>query len=404
MGVRIASLFNKKARLFVQGRHMILNHIRYSLVDEKRDRIWMHCASLGEFEQGRPVFEKLKEQYPTHAFVLTFFSPSGYEVRKNYLGANYVFYLPIDSNYNAWHFVESVQPKLALFVKYDLWYFFLMRLKGAGVPVLLVSAIFRPGQPFFKWYGDLHKRMLEAFTHIFVQDEDSLNLLAKIDINDVSIGGDTRFDRVQAVASSSKGIGKMDRFCSDHKIIVAGSTWKDDEELLKKVHDSIEPDWKLVIAPHEVDTKHIISILELFKGEAVLWSEFEKEYYDQKIVVVDSIGLLARLYKYADVAYVGGGFNTSGIHNVLEAAVYGKPVFHGSEYGKSREAKELIKSGAAFSVKDHTTMTRKIIEWQEDRIGYNAACVSAKKYVANNVGATAAVINYVREKQLITSE
>lgn len=403
LGVRVASLFNNKAKLFVRGRVQLLNHIRYSLVDEKRPRIWMHCASLGEFEQGRPVLEKLREKYPTHAVVLTFFSPSGYEVRRNYVGANYVFYLPLDSNYNAWHFIESVKPSLAVFVKYDLWYFFLMRLKGAQIPTLLVSAIFRQGQAFFKWYGSLHIKMLQAFTHIFVQDEASVKMLEKIGVDNVSVGGDTRFDRVVANANTSRRIENIEKFCEDHKLIVAGSTWKEDEVILKQVHDSLSNNWKLIIAPHEIHTKHIIEILEQYEGEAVLWSEFEKDYYDQKILVIDSIGILSRIYKYADVAYIGGGFNKSGIHNLLEAAVFGKPLFHGPNYDKFKEAKELLSKGASSVVEHAATMSQQIIDWEKDRLSYNAACISAKTYVSKNTGATQKVVDYVEEKLLINT-
>lgn len=387
----------------MRGRNRLLNHIRYSLVDEKRPRIWMHCASLGEFEQGRPVLEKLREKYPTHAIVLTFFSPSGYEVRKNYVGAHYVFYLPLDSNYNAWHFVESVQPKLAIFVKYDLWYFFLMRLKGVEIPTLLISAIFREGQAFFKWYGSLHVKMLQAFTHIFVQDERSKQMLERIGVDEVSVGGDTRFDRVMAAATNRRPIEKIEQFCGDCKVIVAGSTWKEDEVLLKKVHDKLPDNWKLIIAPHEIDTKHVRELLELHKGEAVLWSDFEEDYYDQRILVINTIGMLSRLYKYAEVTYVGGGFNKSGIHNVLEAAVYGKPVFHGPNYDKFKEAKDLLNAGASFAINEGPLMTDQVLIWEQDRIGYNATCVSAKRYVLSNVGATEKVISYVERKQLLSS-
>lgn len=403
LGSRIAALFNNKAKLFVQGRKELLTDIRYSLYDEKRPRIWMHCASLGEFEQGRPVLEKLKAMYPSHAIVLTFFSPSGYEVRKNYPGANYVFYLPLDSNGNAWHFIESVKPDLAVFVKYDLWYFFLMRLAGAEIPTILISAIFRQSQVFFKWYGDLHVKMLRSFRHIFVQDKDSYDMLKKIGVDSVSVAGDTRFDRVVAAATTKWSTGQMDAFCKDAQVIVAGSTWPQDEQLLKQVHDQLSRDWKLVIVPHEVDEEHIEKILDMHGGEAVLWSRFEKDYYDQRILVVDTIGLLIRLYKYADVAYVGGGFNKSGIHNLLEAAVYGRPVFHGPVYHKFKEARDLLAKGASYVADDAGVMAEKILSWKEDRIGYNAACVSAKKYVYDNIGATDTITNYVAEKLLLNN-
>lgn len=402
LGVKVAALFNNKAKLFVRGRKQLLSHIRYSLVDEKRPRIWIHCASLGEFEQGRPVLERLREQYPGYAIVLTFFSPSGYEARKNYYGANYVFYLPLDNNYSAWHFIESVKPSLAVFIKYDLWYFFLMRLKGAKIPTILVSAIFREGQVFFRWYGSLHIKMLNAFTHIFVQDQASVNALKKIKINHASVAGDTRFDRVVANAQVKKNIPKIERFCGDNKIIVAGSTWKEDEQIIKQLHDALTPDWKIIIAPHEVDTKHIKEVLEQYEGEAVLWSHFEEDYYDQRVLVINTIGMLSQLYRYATIAYVGGGFNKSGIHNLLEPAVYGKPIFHGPNYQKFKEAKDLLEKGVSTVVNKVDNAMEKIKLWEHNRINYNATCVSAKRYVTTNTGATAKVLDYIQENELLS--
>lgn len=403
LSVKVAALFNPKAKLFMQGRKQLLTHIRYSLFDEKRPRIWIHCASLGEFEQGRPVIEKLKLEYPSYAIIITFFSPSGYEARKNYLGANYIFYLPIDSKFNANHFLDSVKPSLAVFVKYEFWYFFLMRLSARKIPTLLVSAIFRQGQPFFKWYGKLHVKMLKAFTHIFVQDKQSQDLLAGIGVKDVSIAGDTRFDRVSAVLTENRKLEYMTSFCADSKVIVAGSTWPQDELMIKEIHDTLSADWKIVIAPHEISEKHIIAIMQQYEGEAVLLSEFKEEYYDQRVLIVDTIGQLLWLYKYADVTYVGGGFNKSGIHNILEAAVYGKPVFHGPEYHKFREAVELNKLGAAFAVDKATAIADKINMWTIDRINYTATCVSAKKYVKENTGAINAIVQYVQEKQFLSN-
>lgn len=403
IAVKIAALFRPKAKLFVEGRKQLLTHIRYSLFDEKRPRIWMHCASLGEFEQGRPVLEKLKILYPKYAIIVTFFSPSGFEARKNYLGANYVFYLPLDSKRNASHFVESLKPSLAIFVKYELWYFFLMRLAAVKVPVVLVSAIFRPSQPFFKWYGKLHVKMLHSFSQIFVQDEASKKLLDTIDVNNVTVSGDTRFDRVASILSGKRVLSNMEIFCGEHKILVAGSTWAEDEALLKMVHDKLDEDWKYVIVPHEIGKEHIEQILEQYQGEAVLWSEFEKEYYDQRILVVDTVGQLLWLYKYAHVTYVGGGFNKSGIHNLLEAAVYGKPVFHGPIHEKFKEAVDLNRIGVAFATSEYESMVEKMILWETDRIGYNATCVSAKKYVLDNTGATSVITGYIQEKHFLTN-
>ncbi len=401
LAVRVAALFNHKAKLFVRGRKGLLARIRYALVDEKRPRIWMHCASLGEFEQGRPVLEKLREKYPSHALVLTFFSPSGYEVRKNYSGVDYVFYLPVDSAYSARQFVRCVRPSLALFVKYDLWYFLLMRLAKKNIPLILQSAIFRKEQTFFQWYGWLHRRMLHAFTHIFVQDNASMQLLNRIGIEHVSIGGDTRFDRVVDAAQNVQPVGYIQGFCEGHKIIVAGSTWPDDEQLLKQVLDKLPADWKMIIVPHETDIAHMKQLMDLHDNEAVLWSRIEKDYYDQRVLLVDTVGLLLRLYQYADIAYVGGGFNKTGIHNILEAAVYGKPVFHGPVYHKFKEAKDLQDCSAAYIAADAQTMLNQVLLWEEERLGYNAACISARKYVMANTGATDKIIAYIEGKELL---
>lgn len=403
LGVRVASLFNPKARIFIRGRRDLLRDIRYSLFEEERPRIWIHCASLGEFEQGRPLIEKLRVKYPTHAIVLTFFSPSGYEVRKAYPGADYVFYLPLDSMYNAHHFVKTVNPSLALFVKYELWYFYLMRLEEMDIPVLLVSAIFRKSQPYFQWYGNLHRKMLKVFTHIFVQDAVSVQMLQEIGVKDVSIGGDTRFDRVADAVSHTYDLDDMVEFCKDHKVIVAGSTWKEDEVLLKEVFDKLPSKWKLVVVPHETNIAHMKDLMELHEGDAVLWSRFKIDYYDQKVLLIDSIGLLLRLYQFADIAYVGGGFNKSGIHNLLEPAVYGKPVFHGPVYHKFKEANDLLQMGASVVVSKPDTMLNNILQWETDRIGYNAACIAAKKYVRSNTGATHKILNYIEGKNLLRS-
>lgn len=402
LAIRVASLFNNKARLFVRGRKGLLNSIRYALVDEKRPRIWMHCASLGEFEQGRPVLESLKTKYTGHAIILTFFSPSGYEIRKDYPGADYVFYLPLDSAYNAARFVQFLNPSLAVFVKYELWYFLLMRLASKNIPTILQSAIFRKEQLFFKWYGWLHRRMLHAFTHIFVQDSTSVQLLNRIGVEKVSLSGDTRFDRVAAVVSNAEAIEAVQSFCEGYKIIVAGSTWKDDELLLKQVKDKLSPDWKIIIVPHETDVSHMRQLKDQYEGEAVLWSRIEQDYYDQRILLVDTVGLLLRLYQYADITYVGGGFNKSGIHNILEAAVYGKPVFHGPIYHKFKEAKDLQDEGAAYVVADADGMYQQVFQWQEDRISYNAACISARKYVTSNTGATDKILAYIEENELLS--
>ncbi len=400
LAVRIASLFNPKAKLFVKGRKKLLSNIKYALINERRPRVWMHCASLGEFEQGRPILEELREQYPNFAFVITFFSPSGYEVRKNYEGADYIFYLPIDSPTHARKFYEAVQPKLCIFVKYELWYYYLNLLARKGVPTLLVSAIFRKSQPFFKWYGRLHRRMLNYFDHIFVQDEGSVQLLNRINIDHVSIGGDTRFDRVIKAKEQVERSSIADEFCKDHKVIVAGSTWAEDEEKLAWLIKELPTNWKLIIAPHEVNDKHVTQIQQLF-DDSVRWTEWDSADKDKRVLIVDKIGLLLSLYSYADVAWVGGAFRT-GLHNTLEAAVYGLPIIHGPEYSRFKEAGELVSLDASFPISKKEESLELLTLWDTDLPAYDRAKEAARNYVLSNAGATDKILAYLDEKKVLT--
>lgn len=398
--VRIASLLNPKAKLFVKGRKKLLSNIKYALINERRPRVWMHCASLGEFEQGRPILEELREQYPNFAFVITFFSPSGYEVRKNYEGADYIFYLPIDSPTHARKFYEAVQPKLCIFVKYELWYYYLNLLARKGVPTLLVSAIFRKSQPFFKWYGRLHRRMLNCFDHLFVQDEGSAQLLNRINIDHVSIGGDTRFDRVIKAREQVEQSSIADEFCKDQKVIVAGSTWAEDEEKLAWLIKELPTNWKLIIVPHEVNDKHVTQIQQLF-DDSVRWTEWDSADKDKRVLIVDMIGLLLSLYSYADVAWVGGAFRT-GLHNTLEAAVYGLPIIHGPEYSKFKEADELVSLGASFPISKKEESLKLLTLWDTDPTAYDRAKEAARNYVLSNAGATDKILAYLDEKKVLT--
>lgn len=397
IGLRIASLFNHKAKLFIQGRNGLLSRIRYALVNERRPRIWMHCASLGEFEQGRPVLEKLRKQYPQHAIVLTFFSPSGYEVRKDYEGADYVFYLPLDSIINAKKFLSAVQPKLVLFVKYDLWYFLLTEIAKRDVPILLISALFRKEQPFFKWYGRLHRRMLNCFTYIFVQDNTSAQLLNKIGIENVTVAGDTRFDRVIEAASHQTDLTIAEEFCSGNKIIVAGSTWKEDEQFLDKLVRQLPSGWKLLLVPHEVNETRILEIEKIFEGNTVRWSHW-KGTSDKQVLIVDKMGLLLQLYRYGRIAWVGGGFGKEGVHNVLEAAVYGIPVVFGPIFHQFLEAEELLAAHGAITTNDATILARQLFDWEKDSYSYEQTCSAAENYVMSKGGATKKVLDHIEAK------
>lgn len=397
--VRIASLFNPKAKLFVKGRKKLLSNIKYALINERRPRVWMHCASLGEFEQGRPILEELRKSYPNFAFVITFFSPSGYEVRKDYEGADHIFYLPIDSPAHARKFYKAVQPKLCIFVKYELWYYYLNLLARKSVPTVLVSAIFRKSQPFFKWYGRLHRRMLNCFDHIFVQDEESVQLLNRINIEHVSVGGDTRFDRVIKAREQVGSLSIANEFCKGYKIVVAGSTWVEDEQMLAWLNKELPTKWKLIIAPHEVNDKHVTQVQELF-DDSVRWTEWDSADKDKRVLIVDKIGLLLSLYNYADVAWVGGAFRT-GLHNTLEAAVYGLPIIHGPEYSKFKEARELVSVGASFSVSKQEDAYTLLTLWDTDTKAYEQAKEAARNYVLSNAGATDKILAYLAEKKVL---
>ena len=329
--------------------------------------IWMHCASLGEFEQGRPVIEALKEKHPTCRILLTFFSPSGYEIRKDYSGADYVFYLPMDSKKNAKKFIDIVQPDLVIWVKYEYWYHYLTTLKKRNIPTLLVSGIFRPDQPFFKWYGRLHQYMLECFSHLFVQTPGSKELLEGIGFKSkVTVNGDTRFDRVADIVHKFTPIPVVEAWVGNHTTIVAGSTWPEDEEELDH-YANTHPDMRFIIAPHEVNESHLKEIEKLFK-HTIRYSVLQKrvpgtvsrEQQVTNTLIIDNIGMLSRLYKYAAITYVGGGFGGDGVHNVLEAAVYHKPVIFGPVYEKYVEAKELVEQGGGFPIKTALELEKEI--------------------------------------------
>lgn len=348
MAVRIVSLFNPKAKKWLRGRRNWRKKLQEDLQAGEK-RIWMHCSSLGEFEQGRPVLEALRRQYPGYKIVLTFFSPSGYEIRKDYDQADYVLYLPADGERNATDFIDLVKPSLVIYVKYEFWYHYLHTLQQRQIPTILISAAFRKSQAFFKPYGAFFRRMLQCFSFIFVQDDESKQLLASIGLKDrVAIGGDTRYDRVAGIAAQVQPIPEIDRFRSGHKILIAGSTWPGDETMLKECLPVLPPDWKLIIAPHEIDTTHIRKIQQLFGEDAsTLHSSID---YMKKILIINNIGMLSRLYACGDIAFIGGGFQKGGIHNVLEPAVFGLPVIFGPVYEKFVEAKELAAAGYVFPV------------------------------------------------------
>lgn len=401
--LHIASGWNKKAALWVNGRKNIFHHLQTQVISEPGSLIWVHCASLGEFEQGRPVLEKLRTRYPTYKILLTFFSPSGYEIRKDYRGADWVFYLPADSRANARKFLNIIRPALVLFIKYDYWYFYLTECKKRKIPLLMVSAVFRKNQPFFRWYGFLHRKMLHCFTHFFVQDENSKILLQNLGIERVTRSGDTRFDRVIEIAEKSEPPEVIKKFCGKAKVLVAGSTWPADEKLIQTVLPEVSG-WKLILAPHEINPGHLAQLKLLFP-QAVFLSEIDQPHEMRSYpdcLIIDNIGLLSKIYACATLAYIGGGFNR-GIHNVLEAAVYGVPLFFGPRFEKFREAVDLQNEGAAFCVQTAAELIQNLKLLMQDAGYYNRCCQQAKQYVYNNKGATEKIFYYIQENRLLTS-
>ncbi len=403
--IRLCAPWSSKAKHFCRGRKDWYERYRELLPELKdRKRIWMHCASLGEFEQGRPVLEALKRQCPGTALVLTFFSPSGYEVRKDYKGADLVLYLPLDTPGNAERFVKLLQPELALFVKYEFWYHYISVLYRHKIPVVYFSAIFQPRHIFFKWYGGFFRRMLHRVSHFFVQNEESKKLLEKIGIGRVAIAGDTRFDRAIAVAGSPYRNEVIEQFTAGRKVLVAGSTWPEDEALLRKVLDQSEG-YCLVIAPHEIDRPHIEAILQAYSAyKPLLYSKQQgasSVLQGSRVLIADTFGMLAYIYRYADAVWVGGGFNPSGIHNTVEAAVYGKAVLFGPVYKRFREAYDMLALGSAASYGEGDAAAIALL--LKDSKALSAMGDSALKYVALQAGATERIVSYIVLKYLSTS-
>lgn len=387
--VLLASSFNKKAKMFTNGRKNIFKTIEKQ-IDSKKKHIWFHFASLGEFEQGRPVLEEIKKNYPEKRIVITFFSPSGYEIRKNYALADGVFYLPLDNKKNADKFIRLINPEIAIFTKYEFWYHYFKTLKDNDVPLFLISGIFRPHQVFFKWYGGFYRKLLSYVTHFFVQNTQSVDLLRELSIDNVSLSGDTRFDRVAENAASPKQLSVIGKFCGSARVFIAGSTWLPDEQLIAQlILDT--PDWKFIIAPHEIGNDHIDQILKLIPT-ALRYSEISGQDKDHegKILLIDNIGLLSSVYQYAGIAYIGGGFG-AGIHNTLEAAAFGLPVIFGPKYEKFQEAKDLLELGAAISIQSAPDLSAAFIKLQTDQ----DAGIKAKQYVQDKTGSTAQIVNFL---------
>lgn len=402
--IKLSAPFNQKARAWLNGRKDIYQKLSH-VIRTGEKLIWMHCASLGEFEQGRPVLEKLKNDSSTdHKILITFFSPSGYEVRKNFEGADYIFYLPMDSKVNARRFFEIVQPSLVLLVKYEFWYHYIKEAKQRNVPLVLISGIFRPDQPFFNWYGGLHRQMLSCFTHFFVQNQHSADLLKQIGIiNNVTISGDTRFDRVIKIAEQFAPIPLIEAFCGGADVIVAGSTWTEDDKELDHFANS-NPAIKFIIAPHNIVKDRIEECLHLYKN-SITYSQIKTGAVPKNVntLIIDNVGMLSKLYKYATICYVGGAFGADGVHNVLEPAVYGKPVLFGPEFEKFFEAEELVETQGAISIDNALELEDELRKLLKKDTYYTIAAKAAEKYVYSKSGSTLQIVQYIYENRLLTS-
>ncbi|MBF1449355.1 MAG: 3-deoxy-D-manno-octulosonic acid transferase [Prevotella oris] len=395
IGVAVASLFNKKVKKMWAGERQAVKVLKEK-VDPEARYIWFHAASLGEFEQGRPLIEHLRETHPEYKILLTFFSPSGYEVRKNYEGADIICYLPLDTIRNARRFLRAVKPVMAFFIKYEFWYNYLHILQHRGVPTYSVSSIFRPDQIFFQWYGRQYGRVLKCFTHFFVQNLESKALLAKLGITDVDVVGDTRFDRVLQIKEASKQLPIVEQFTAHaQKVFVAGSSWLPDEEIFIKYFD-IHKDWKLIIAPHVISDEHLSQIFELLKGRRLVrYTEAtEENVKDAEVLIIDCFGLLSSIYHYGTVSYVGGGFGV-GIHNVLEAAVWDIPVVFGPNNKHFQEAQGLMLVQGGFEISDYQSFRDLMMRFETDASFLQNAGENAGAFVKSRAGATAKVMENV---------
>jgi 3-deoxy-D-manno-octulosonic-acid transferase len=392
----IASLYNHKARLWIKGRKYWQTKMEEQ-ISETDILVWFHASSLGEFEQGRPIIEAYRKEFPEKKILLTFYSPSGFDIRKDYKGADYIFYLPLDTKKNAREFIRIAHPERAIFIKYEFWFQFLKEIKNNKTELVLISAIFRSNQIFFKNYGRWFRNMLRFFDHIFVQDGGSFNLLQNIGIDEVTIAGDTRFDRVAQIAKESKQIEIADRFSEGHFTYICGSTWEKDEDILCSYINQSTAGVRFIIAPHVITEAHISALRKKIDRRVILYSEAESQTFDKvNVLLIDNIGLLSSIYRYGKVAYIGGGFGV-GIHNVLEAAVYGMPVVFGPNFQKFREAVELVKEGGAFPIGSYAEFKELCDNFRENQKSLKKAAEATKAFVNMHMGATEVIMNYLRK-------
>jgi 3-deoxy-D-manno-octulosonic-acid transferase len=399
--VLIVSPFNPKAAQWIRGRKSWPESLRKKIRQGEK-YIWMHCASLGEFEQGRPVIEAIRERMPDHKIVLSFFSPSGYEVRKDYRHADCICYLPSDTPSNSRRFIDLVNPEFAVFVKYEFWSNYLSVLHRKGIPLYLISGIFRPGQHFFRWYGSFSRGILARFTHFFVQNEQSLELLGSLGLKNVTLAGDTRFDRVVQIAGAAKEIQQILKFRGEEMLFLAGSSWADDEAIITEYINRYPGKMKWVFAPHETDRANISRLEKLIKVKTVRFSEFTDASADSRVLIIDGIGMLSSAYRYAYMAAIGGGFG-KGIHNVLEAAAWGIPVLFGPNHKRFQEAVDLLKHGGAMTFTDYSSFESILEKWTRDKDLYRNASEAAGNYVRENTGATDRIMALIAPEDINTN-
>ena len=398
--IQVLAPLNPKARLLAQGRKDLFKKIEQS-VETSQEHIWFHFASLGEFEQGRSVMEQIKQRFPNEKIIVTFFSPSGYQIRKNTPLADGVFYLPADTAKNAREFLDLINPKFAVFTKYEYWYHYFNELNRRQIRLLMISAIFREDQIFFKQYGGFFRSILKKVSYFFTQNTESVDMLKWIGITKAGLAGDTRFDRVVELPKQHQEIPAAISFSADGDVLVAGSTWPEDELLLRDLFEK-QQDLKVIIAPHEIHQEHIQAIMKLFP-EGMLFSKYDS-YTDQqkntsRVLIIDNIGMLSSLYHYGRIAYIGGGFG-AGIHNTLEAATYGMPVIFGPKYEKFQEAKDLLELGAGFSI-SNSQQLHEVFNALQHSQKLLTASLAAKNYVQQRSGATQIIMKYLQTERLL---
>jgi 3-deoxy-D-manno-octulosonic-acid transferase len=390
----LAALFNKKARQWIEGRRDFWTKLESAIVKDD-EYVWFHCASLGEFEQGRPVMDRFRKENPGIKIILTFFSPSGFEIRKNYEGADHVFYMPVDTPQNAERFVKTVRPRFAVFVKYEYWFNHMRALYEKKIPIIYVSAIFRKKQMFFRWWGSWYRKQLTNAGYFFVQDPASEHLLNSVGINHVRVSGDTRFDRVYAIRENPQRFDKVEKFVKDSVVLVAGSTWPADEKLLTSLINKNLKNIKFIVAPHEINQDSIDSFISRLNLKAMKYSAYDDRRIEEtQVLIIDRIGMLSNLYQYASVAYIGGGFG-AGIHNILEAATWGMPVIFGPNYQKFAEARDLVLLGGAFPISNENELLDVAGNLLSDFNALSRCSVISKKYVESKKGASDIILVYL---------